>query len=94
MQEFENALCERDTLIEQLTISLEQALSARNALTGQLNALNTLQLDNPNMNLQQKVNPTHFMLFIITNNNFIRIVNNYKCFRLKHWKQQWTIKKR
>lgn len=86
MQEFENALCERDTLIEQLTISLEQALSARNALTGQLNALNTLQLDNPNMNLQQKVNPIYFMLlFIITNdNNFIRMMNNYKCFRLKH----------
>ncbi|XP_025266921.1 pericentrin isoform X3 [Camponotus floridanus] len=55
LQEFENALCERDTLIEQLTVSLEQALSARSALTGQLNALNTLQLDNPNMNLQQKI---------------------------------------
>lgn len=68
LQEFENALCERDTLIEQLTISLEQALSARSALTGQLNALNTLQLDNPNMNLQQKVNSTQFMLhFIIIN---------------------------
>lgn len=68
MQEFENALCERDTLIEQLTVSLEQALSARSALTGQLNALNTLQLDNPNMNLQQKVNAIQFMLhFIITN---------------------------
>lgn len=68
LQEFENALCERDTLIEQLTVSLEQALSARSALTGQLNALNTLQLDNPNMNLQQKVNAIQFLLhFIITN---------------------------
>ncbi|XP_029659532.1 centrosomal protein of 290 kDa-like isoform X2 [Formica exsecta] len=58
LQEFEKALYQRDNLIEHLTASLEQALSARDAVTGQLNALNTMQIDNPvinNMNLQQKI---------------------------------------
>ncbi|XP_072759638.1 uncharacterized protein [Anoplolepis gracilipes] len=57
LQEFEKALYQRDNLIEHLTTSLEQALVARDAVTGQLNALNTMRLDNPvnNMNLQQKI---------------------------------------
>ncbi|KAL6435526.1 hypothetical protein ACFW04_005475 [Cataglyphis niger] len=57
-QEFEKALYQRDNLIEHLTTSLEQALSARDAAIGQLNALNNMQIDNPvinNMNLQQKI---------------------------------------
>ncbi|CAL1686349.1 unnamed protein product [Lasius platythorax] len=58
LQEFEKAVNQRDNLIEHLTSSLEQALSARDAVTGQLNALNAIQLDNSvinNMNLQQKI---------------------------------------
>lgn len=57
LQEFEKAVNQRDTLIEHLTTSLEQALSARDAVTAQLNALNTTELTNPmvdNVNLQQK----------------------------------------
>lgn len=79
MQEFEKAVNQRDNLIEHLTSSLEQALSARDAVTGQLNALNAIQLDNSvinNMNLQQKVNITHFMflylIIIINDDNLIR----------------------
>lgn len=77
-QEFEKALYQRDNLIEHLTTSLEQALSARDAAIGQLNALNNMQIDNPvinNMNLQQKVNITYFMFFhfiIINDDNLIR----------------------
>lgn len=59
LQEFEKAVNQRDNLIEHLTSSLEQALSARDAVTAQLSALNSMQLNNPsinNMNLQQKVN--------------------------------------
>jgi len=58
LQEFEKAVNQRDNLIEHLTSSLEQALSARDAVTAQLNALNSMQLNNPminNTNLQQKV---------------------------------------
>ncbi|XP_029163960.1 A-kinase anchor protein 9-like isoform X2 [Nylanderia fulva] len=58
LQEFEKAVNQRDNLIEHLTSSLEQALSARDAVTGQLNALNAIQLDSSvinNMNLQQKI---------------------------------------
>ncbi|XP_020284219.1 A-kinase anchor protein 9-like isoform X3 [Pseudomyrmex gracilis] len=58
LQEFEKAVNQRDTLIEHLTTSLEQALSARDAVTAQLNALNIEKLTNPvvdNMNLQQKI---------------------------------------
>ncbi|TGZ57607.1 Uncharacterized protein DBV15_09844 [Temnothorax longispinosus] len=58
LQEFEKAVNQRDNLIEHLTSSLEQALSARDAVTAQLNALNSMQLNNPainNMNLQQKI---------------------------------------
>lgn len=58
LQEFEKAVNQRDNLIEHLTSSLEQALSARDAVTAQLTALNSMQLNNPvinNMNLQQKV---------------------------------------
>ncbi|XP_067211849.1 golgin subfamily A member 4-like isoform X3 [Linepithema humile] len=58
LQEFEKAVNQRDNLIEHLTSSLEQALSARDAVTKQLNALNTMQLTNPtinNVNLQQKI---------------------------------------
>ncbi|XP_012524431.1 A-kinase anchor protein 9 isoform X3 [Monomorium pharaonis] len=58
LQEFEKAVNERDNLIEHLTSSLEQALSARDTVTAQLNALNSIQLNNPvtnNMNLQQKI---------------------------------------
>lgn len=61
MQEFEKAVNQRDNLIEHLTSSLEQALSARDTATAQLNALNSMQLNNPmidNMNLQQKVSDT------------------------------------
>lgn len=59
LQEFEKAVNQRDNLIEHLTSSLEQAISARNTVAAQLNALNSMQLNNPvinNMNLQQKVN--------------------------------------
>ncbi|XP_018368606.1 PREDICTED: A-kinase anchor protein 9-like isoform X3 [Trachymyrmex cornetzi] len=58
LQEFEKAVNQRDTLIEHLTLSLEQALSARDTVTAQLNALNSIQLNNPmidNVNLQQKI---------------------------------------
>jgi len=58
LPEFEKAVNQRDNLIEHLTSSLEQALSARDAVTTQLNALNSMQLNNPminNTNLQQKV---------------------------------------
>ncbi|XP_011059724.1 PREDICTED: A-kinase anchor protein 9-like isoform X3 [Acromyrmex echinatior] len=58
LQEFEKAVNQRDTLIEHLTSSLEQALSARDSVTAQLNALNSIQLNNPtidNVNLQQKI---------------------------------------
>ncbi|XP_018308232.1 A-kinase anchor protein 9 isoform X3 [Mycetomoellerius zeteki] len=58
LQEFEKAVNQRDNLIEHLTSSLEQALSARDTATAQLNALNSMQLNNPmidNMNLQQKI---------------------------------------
>ncbi|XP_077272037.1 uncharacterized protein LOC143902746 isoform X1 [Temnothorax americanus] len=58
LQEFEKAVNQRDNLIEHLTSSLEQALSARDSVTAQLNALNSMQLNNPainNMNLQQKI---------------------------------------
>ncbi|XP_011862266.1 PREDICTED: A-kinase anchor protein 9-like isoform X2 [Vollenhovia emeryi] len=58
LQEFEKAVIQRDNLIEHLTSSLEQALSARDTVTAQLNALNSMQLNNPvinNMNLQQKI---------------------------------------
>ncbi|XP_025158189.1 pericentrin isoform X3 [Harpegnathos saltator] len=58
LQEFERAVNQRDNLIEHLTSSLEQALSARDAVTAQLNALNSMQLNNSmvdNVNLQQKI---------------------------------------
>ncbi|KAL6263194.1 hypothetical protein P5V15_005994, partial [Pogonomyrmex californicus] len=58
LQEFEKAVNQRDNLIEHLTLSLEQALAARDSVTVQLNALNSMQLDNPvinNVNLQQKI---------------------------------------
>ncbi|XP_032673747.1 A-kinase anchor protein 9-like isoform X3 [Odontomachus brunneus] len=58
LQEFEKAVNQRDNLIEHLTSSLEQALSARDTVTAQLNALNSMQLTNPmvdNINLQQKI---------------------------------------
>ncbi|XP_011334702.2 GRIP and coiled-coil domain-containing protein 2 isoform X2 [Ooceraea biroi] len=58
LQEFERAVNQRDNLIEHLTASLEQALSARDTVTAQLNALNLVQLNNPvinNVNLQQKI---------------------------------------
>jgi len=59
LQEFERAVNQRDNLIEHLTSSLEQALSARDNVTAQLNALNSMQINNSainNVNLQQKVN--------------------------------------
>lgn len=66
LQEFEKAVNQRDNLIEHLTSSLEQALSARDAVTAQLNALNSMQLNNPvinNVNLQQKVsNASYFYI--------------------------------
>ncbi|XP_011700437.1 PREDICTED: thyroid receptor-interacting protein 11-like isoform X2 [Wasmannia auropunctata] len=58
LQEFVRAVNQRDTLIENLTSSLEQALSARDTVTMQLNALNSMQLNDPvmcNVNLQQKI---------------------------------------
>jgi len=70
LQEFEKAVNQRDNLIEHLTSSLEQALSARDAVTAQLNALNSMQLNNPvinNVNLQQKVSNFIFLHFAITN---------------------------
>lgn len=67
LQEFEKAINQRDNLIEHLTSSLEQALSARDAVTAQLNTLNSMQLNNPvinNVNLQQKVsNALHIFTF-------------------------------
>jgi len=68
LQEFEKAINQRDNLIEHLTSSLEQALSARDAVTAQLNVLNTMQLTNPainNVNLQQKVAHFTFLYFAI-----------------------------
>lgn len=67
LHEFEKAVNQRDNLIEHLTSSLEQALSARDNVTAQLNALNSMQLTNPainNVNLQQKVSGA-FHIFII-----------------------------
>ncbi|XP_014473124.1 PREDICTED: A-kinase anchor protein 9-like isoform X2 [Dinoponera quadriceps] len=58
LQEFERAVNQRDNLIEHLTSSLAQALSARDAVTAQLNAMNSMQLTNSmvdNVNLQQKI---------------------------------------
>ncbi|XP_011164731.1 golgin subfamily A member 4 isoform X3 [Solenopsis invicta] len=58
LQEFEKAVNMRDNLIEHLTSSLQQALSAKDTVTSQLNALNSMQLNNPvinNMNMQQKI---------------------------------------
>ncbi|XP_012253145.2 A-kinase anchor protein 9 isoform X3 [Athalia rosae] len=46
LQEFERAVSQRDKLIEDLTASLEQTLSARDSLLLQLNALNAMQLEN------------------------------------------------
>jgi len=49
---------QRDNLIELVTSSIEQALSARDAVTARFNALNSMQLNNlmiNNTNLQQKV---------------------------------------
>ncbi|KAI4487627.1 hypothetical protein M0802_011983 [Mischocyttarus mexicanus] len=59
LQEFEKAINQRDNLIEDLTSSLEQALSARDALVNQLNSLNAARESSPrnvhNMNLQEKI---------------------------------------
>ncbi|KAK2581852.1 hypothetical protein KPH14_002317 [Odynerus spinipes] len=60
LQEFEKAINQRDNLIEDLTSSLEQALSARDALVAQLNSLNAARESSPkgthhNMNLQEKI---------------------------------------
>lgn len=67
LQEFERAVNQRDTLIEHLTSSLEQALSARDAVTAQLNTLNSSQLTDPtinNVNLQQKVSSIFHMFSV------------------------------
>ncbi|XP_015171132.1 PREDICTED: golgin subfamily A member 4-like isoform X2 [Polistes dominula] len=59
LQEFEKAINQRDNLIEDLTSSLEQALSARDALVNQLNSLNAARESSPrsmhSMNLQEKI---------------------------------------
>lgn len=59
LQEFEKAINQRDNLIEDLTSSLEQALSARDALVAQLNSLNATRESSPKgvhgMNLQEKI---------------------------------------
>ncbi|KAL0122153.1 hypothetical protein PUN28_007126 [Cardiocondyla obscurior] len=55
LQEFEKAVTQRDTLIEHLTSSLEQALSARDVVTAQLNALNSMQINPEINNMQQKI---------------------------------------
>lgn len=70
---------ERDILIENLTSSLEQALSARDAVTVQLNALNSMQLNTPvinEMNLQQKVNNKNliFLYLVVINNLMSNII--------------------
>ncbi|XP_076652760.1 uncharacterized protein LOC143359027 isoform X3 [Halictus rubicundus] len=44
LQEFEKAINKRDNLIEELTWSLQQALSARDNLVTQLNSLNAIQI--------------------------------------------------
>lgn len=82
MQEFEKAVNQRDNLIEHLTSSLEQALSARDAVTAQLNTLNSMQLNSPVMNdinLQQKVNNKNFIFIIINNliilSNIVNVLN-------------------
>ncbi|XP_043671342.1 A-kinase anchor protein 9-like isoform X2 [Vespula pensylvanica] len=59
LQEFEKAINQRDNLIEDLTSSLEQALSARDALVAQLNSLNATRESSPrgthSINLQEKI---------------------------------------
>ncbi|KAG7207902.1 hypothetical protein KM043_009495 [Ampulex compressa] len=58
LQDFEAAINRRDNLIEELTSSLQQALSARDTLAAQLNSLNSMQIQSPNavkMNLQEKI---------------------------------------
>ncbi|XP_046436296.1 nuclear mitotic apparatus protein 1-like isoform X3 [Neodiprion fabricii] len=45
LQEFERAVNQRDNLIEDLTASLEQTLSARDYLLTQVNTLNAMQLE-------------------------------------------------
>ncbi|XP_076276510.1 uncharacterized protein LOC143207205 isoform X3 [Lasioglossum baleicum] len=44
LQEFEKAINKRDNLIEELTWSLQQALSARDNLVTQLNSLNAIEI--------------------------------------------------
>ncbi|KZC09212.1 Pericentrin [Dufourea novaeangliae] len=62
LQEFEKAINKRDNLIEELTWSLQQALSARDNLVGQLNSLNAIHISNKDApctvnsaNLQDKI---------------------------------------
>ncbi|XP_043509217.1 pericentrin-like isoform X1 [Frieseomelitta varia] len=44
LQEFEKAVTQRDTLIEDLMFSLQHALSARDNLVSQLNAMNAMEI--------------------------------------------------
>lgn len=44
LQEFEQAISQRDNLIEELTWSLQQALSVRDALASQLNSMNATEI--------------------------------------------------
>lgn len=55
LQEFERAVSQRDNLIEDLTASLEQTLSARDGLLIQLNALNSMQIENRGSVAEEKV---------------------------------------
>lgn len=70
LQEFESAVQQRDKVIEDLTTSLVQALGVRDSLVAQLNALNSVKLDNANVEkfTQEKVQ-------IYLNFHNIRIVN-------------------
>ncbi|XP_043477475.1 A-kinase anchor protein 9-like isoform X3 [Leptopilina heterotoma] len=49
LQEFESAVQQRDKVIEDLTTSLVQALGVRDSLVAQLNSLNSVKLDNANV---------------------------------------------
>ena len=68
LQEFEKAVTQRDTLIEDLMFSLQHALSARDNLVSQLNAMNAMEIpckDNAGASvgesLEEKVRKLRFL---------------------------------
>ncbi|XP_066586159.1 uncharacterized protein [Prorops nasuta] len=60
VEDLESAIKSRDDLIEELTLSLNQALKSRDAAINQIKSLNSMQMPNlsptNSMNLQKKIN--------------------------------------